>query len=142
MGFLESWFRTTESNLTTSHSRLFSHNWGSRIITPHPPTLRPTDKLRSRTNSCLRLSRLDSKGQTAYGQTSCQVYCGRTRRWPKHPQETAFQLVYESNIVIPAKVGLTSYRMENHDESRNDKAMRLQLDLVDEVRATAKQNLA
>ena len=32
--------------------------------------------------------------------------------------------------------------MENHDESRNDKAMRLQLDLVDEVRATTEQRLA
>ena len=32
--------------------------------------------------------------------------------------------------------------MGNHDESRNDEAMRLQLDLVDEIRATAEQRLA
>ena len=32
--------------------------------------------------------------------------------------------------------------MENHDEIRNDEAMRLQLDLVDEVRATTEQRLA
>ena len=31
--------------------------------------------------------------------------------------------------------------MENHDENRNDKAIRLQLDLVDEVRATVEQRL-
>ena len=32
--------------------------------------------------------------------------------------------------------------MENYDKSRNDEAMRRQLDLVDEVRATAEQKLA
>ena len=32
--------------------------------------------------------------------------------------------------------------MGNYDKSRNDESMRLQLDLVDEVRATAKQKLA
>ena len=31
--------------------------------------------------------------------------------------------------------------MGNHDERKNDKAIRLQLDLLDEVRATAQQRL-
>ena len=53
-----------------------------------------------------------------------------------------FQLAYESETVILIEVELTSYRVGNHKESRNDEAMRLQLDLVDEVRATAKQRLA
>ena len=56
--------------------------------------------------------------------------------------ETPFRLAYESEAVIPVQIGLTSFRVENHDESRNDKAMRLQLDLVDEVRAIAEQRLA
>ena len=51
--------------------------------------------------------------------------------------ETSFRLAYGSEAVIPAEVGLTSYKVGNHDENRNDKAMRLQLDLVDKVRATA-----
>ena len=53
-----------------------------------------------------------------------------------------FGLAYGSEAIIPTEVGLTSYRVRNHDESKNDKAIRLQLDLVDEVRATAKQRLA
>ena len=53
-----------------------------------------------------------------------------------------FRLAYESNAIIPAKVGLTSYRVENYNEDKNEKAMRLQLDLVDEVRATVEQRLA
>ena len=84
---LESWSRTTGSSSTMSHSRIFSHNWGSRIMTPHPPTLRPTNKLRSRTDPCLKLSRLDSRREMVYGQMSYQVYCGCTRRRPEHLQE-------------------------------------------------------
>ena len=56
--------------------------------------------------------------------------------------ETSFRLTYGSEAVIPAEVRLTSYRVHNHDENKNDEAMRLQLDLVDELRATAKQRLA
>ena len=50
--------------------------------------------------------------------------------------EIPFWLTYGNEAVIPAEVGLTSYRVHNHDEGRNDEAIRLQLDLVDEVRAT------
>ena len=52
-------------------------------------------------------------------------------------RETPFRLTYRNEAVIPAEVGLTSYRLHNHDEGRNDEAIRLQLDLVDEVRAIA-----
>ena len=53
-----------------------------------------------------------------------------------------FFLAYGSEPVIPAEVGLISYRVENYDKDENEKAIRLQLDLVDEVRATAEQRLA
>ena len=56
-------------------------------------------------------------------------------------RETPFRLTYGSKAVIPAKVRLTSYKVGNHDERKNDKAIRLQLDLLDEVRATAQQRL-
>ena len=56
--------------------------------------------------------------------------------------ETPFQLTYGSEAFIPAEVGLTSYRVHNHDENKNDEAMRLQLDLVDEIRVVAEQRLA
>ena len=56
--------------------------------------------------------------------------------------ETPFQLAYGSDVVIPAEIGLTSYRVENYEEDTNEEAIRLQLDLVDEFRATAKQRLA
>ena len=57
-------------------------------------------------------------------------------------EETPFRLTYGSEAVIPTEVGLTSYRVDNHDERKNNEAMRLQLDLVDEVKATVEQRLA
>ena len=53
----------------------------------------------------------------------------------------SFWLAYGTNAVIPAEVGLTSYRVKNYNED-NEEALCLQLDLVDEVQATAEQRLA
>ena len=38
--------------------------------------------------------------------------------------ETPFWLAYGSEAVILAEVGITSYRMGNHEESKNDEVMR------------------
>ena len=56
--------------------------------------------------------------------------------------ETPFRLTYESEAIIPTEIGLTSYKVDNHDERKNNEAMRLQLDLVDEVKAMAEQRHA
>ena len=63
-----------------------------------------------------------------------------TARMPT--RETPFRLAYGSEAVIPMEIGLTSYRVGNCDKSKNDEAMRMQLDMVDEVGATAEQRLA
>ena len=52
--------------------------------------------------------------------------------------ETPFRLTYGADAVIPTEVGLTSYQVENYTEDKNEEAMCLQLDLVDEARAMAK----
>ena len=56
--------------------------------------------------------------------------------------ETPFRLAYGIDAVIPAEVGLTSYHVKNYSEDKNEEALRLQLDLVDEVCATTEQRLA
>ena len=55
--------------------------------------------------------------------------------------ETPFRLTYGSEVVILTEVGLTSYRVDNHDERKNNEATHLQLDLVDEVREIVEQRL-
>ena len=56
--------------------------------------------------------------------------------------ETPFRLAFAGEAIIPTKIGLTSYKVAHHDERRNEKGMRLQLDLLDEVRTTAEQQIA
>ena len=55
--------------------------------------------------------------------------------------ETPFRLAYECEAVIPAEIELTSYRVDNYDEKKNDEGMHLELDLMDEVRLTAEQRI-
>ena len=57
-------------------------------------------------------------------------------------RETPFRLTYGVDAVIPAEVGLTNYCVQNYMEDKNKAVIRLQLDLVDEYRATAEQRLA
>lgn len=45
-------------------------------------------------------------------------------------------------MVIPAKVGLTSFKVDHKNEEKNDKELRLNLDLLDEVRIGIEQRLA
>ena len=47
--------------------------------------------------------------------------------------ETPFRLAYRTDAVIPAEIGLTSYRVDSYSEETNEEELRLQLDLVDEV---------
>ena len=56
--------------------------------------------------------------------------------------ETPFQLTYGADAVIPAEIGLTNYRVQSYTEDKNEEAMRLQLELIDEARAMIEQRLA
>ena len=56
--------------------------------------------------------------------------------------DTPFRLTYGNETVILTEIRLTSYRVDNHNEGRYDEAIRLQLDLVDKVKATVEQRLA
>jgi len=55
--------------------------------------------------------------------------------------ETPFYLAFKREAFISAKIGLTSYRVSHRDERRNEEEICLQLDLLDEVRATAEQRI-
>ena len=60
--------------------RDFCSQLGIKTTTSPPPTLRLTDRSKSRTDPCSRLSRLGLRGQRVYGLKSCQAYYGHTRQ--------------------------------------------------------------
>ena len=57
-------------------------------------------------------------------------------------RETPFRLAYGTDAIIPTEIGLTSYRVDSYSEKTNEEELRLQLDLVDEVRTATEQRLA
>ena len=50
-------------------------------------------------------------------------------------------LAFGNEAVIPAEVELASYRIAPHDEKKNKEGIRIQLDLLDEVRVTVEQRM-
>ncbi|XP_075654831.1 uncharacterized protein LOC142625002 [Castanea sativa] len=84
-----------------------------------------------------------SDSQVVTSQVNGSYYCKNERMKRTTTRtpigESPFRLAYGSKALIPTRVGLTSYPVENYDESKNDEALRLQLDLVNEVRAAAAQ---
>ena len=56
--------------------------------------------------------------------------------------ETSFKLANGSDAVIPAKVGLTSYKVAHYNNEENEKQLHLSLNLVNEVGMDAEQRVA
>ena len=49
-------------------------------------------------------------------------------------RETPFKLAYGSETVIPAEVHMANHRVITYQEKDNEEQLRLNLDLIDEVR--------
>ena len=107
---------------------------------PHPQANRQVEVMN---RSLLKIIKTRLKGAKGIWLEELPSILWAYRTTARTPTgETPFWLTYGSEIVIPAEVELTSYRVHNHDEFKNDEAIHLQLDLVDKVKATAKQRLA
>ncbi|XP_065638615.1 uncharacterized protein LOC136071368 [Quercus suber] len=108
--------------------------WGLDIMGPFPTAARQLKFLVWDTRVPV------SNNEKQFHNTTFRDFCSELARTPTG--ESPFRLAYGSEAVILAEVGLTSYRGENYHEDKNEEALRLQLDLVDEVRATTEQRLA
>ena len=53
--------------------------------------------------------------------------------------KTPFKLAYGSKVVIPAKVHMANHRVMKSQDKDNKEQLRLNLDLIDEVRMNAEQ---
>ena len=56
--------------------------------------------------------------------------------------ETPFNLTFETEVVILVEVGLTTFKATTFDESRNDEELKVNLDLLDELREKACTRMA
>ncbi|XP_073133727.1 uncharacterized protein [Henckelia pumila] len=71
------------------------------------------------------------------GWTSFLVSYGPIGRLHEHPWESPFNLVYGVEAVAPAEIGEPSLRVQQYLSIENEQAMRLSLDLIDELREEA-----
>uniref|UniRef100_A0A2N9HZF6 Uncharacterized protein n=1 Tax=Fagus sylvatica TaxID=28930 RepID=A0A2N9HZF6_FAGSY len=55
--------------------------------------------------------------------------------------ETPFQMTFGSEAVVPVEIGLTTLRTSTYDEQQIEEQLRLNLDLIDEVRETAEARM-
>uniref|UniRef100_A0A2N9F3F9 Uncharacterized protein n=1 Tax=Fagus sylvatica TaxID=28930 RepID=A0A2N9F3F9_FAGSY len=55
--------------------------------------------------------------------------------------ETPFQMTYGNEAVVLVEIGLTTLRTSTYDDQQNEEQLRLNLDLIDEVRDTAKARM-
>uniref|UniRef100_A0A2N9ERP1 Integrase catalytic domain-containing protein n=1 Tax=Fagus sylvatica TaxID=28930 RepID=A0A2N9ERP1_FAGSY len=55
--------------------------------------------------------------------------------------ETPFRMTYGNEAVVPVEIGLTTLRTSTYDNQQNEEQLRLNLDLIDEVRDTAKARM-
>ncbi|KAL0434159.1 UNVERIFIED_CONTAM: hypothetical protein Slati_2750200 [Sesamum latifolium] len=56
-------------------------------------------------------------------------------------QETPFNLVYETEAVLPAKIGEETWRIRSYDSQRNSESRREDLDLIEEKREAARRRV-
>ena len=56
--------------------------------------------------------------------------------------ETPFKLAYGNEAVIPVEVHMTNHKMKGYEVEENEVQLRLNLDLIDEVRTDAEQRIA
>ena len=57
-------------------------------------------------------------------------------------RETPFKLAYGSEAIIPIEVHMASHRVKGYEVEENEVQLRLNLDLIDEVRTDAEQRTA
>ena len=56
--------------------------------------------------------------------------------------ETPFKLAYGSETVIPVEVHMANHRVTMYQDKDNKEQLRLNLDLIDEVRTNADERMA
>ena len=56
--------------------------------------------------------------------------------------ETPFKLTYGSEAVIPTEVHMANHKVMKYQDEDNEEQLRLNLDLIDEVRMNAEQRIA
>ncbi|GKE30518.1 reverse transcriptase domain-containing protein [Tanacetum coccineum] len=81
-------------------------------------------------------ARLDERSKDWIGELSHVLWAHRTMIKSSNG-ETPFLLTYGTEVVIPAEIGMPTFRTAEVDLTKNDEALEINLDLIEEKREQA-----
>ena len=132
-----------DDNLITHLSGIFSSNLESRIIIPHPPHLQENEQVEVANRSLLKIIKTRLEGAKGVWLDGLPGVLWAYRMMVRTPTgETSFKLAYESEAVISAEVHMANHKVMKYQDKENEEQLRLNLDLIDEVRMDAEQRTA
>uniref|UniRef100_A0A2N9HAC0 Uncharacterized protein n=1 Tax=Fagus sylvatica TaxID=28930 RepID=A0A2N9HAC0_FAGSY len=103
---------------------------------------KPTDKSRSRIVRYSNSSKPDFEGAKGLWPEELPSILWAYRTTVRIPTgETPFRMTFGSEAVIPVEIGMTTFRTSAYDGQKNEEQLRLNLDLIDEVRETAETRM-
>ncbi|GJS90865.1 reverse transcriptase domain-containing protein [Tanacetum coccineum] len=85
---------------------------------------------------CEKLSRMDERSKDRIRELSHVLWAHRTMIKSRN-EETPFSLTYGTEAVIPAKIGMPTLRTAEVDLIKNNEALEINLDLIEEKREQA-----
>ena len=119
-----------DDNLITHLSGIFASNLESRIIIPHPPTHKQTDKQRLQT-SLLKIIKTRLEGAKRVWPDDLPGVLWAYRTTVRTPtRETLFKLAYGSEAIIPAEIHMANHRVMKHQDEENEENFVLTLILL------------
>ena len=131
------WCLITDDNLIIHSSETFVHTskFKSLLLTRPSPS-----KRLSRSGKPILIENHQTRFEGAKGvwpdELSGVLWAYRTTiRTPT--EETPFKLVYGSEAIIPTEVHMANHRVMTYQDKDNEEQLRLNLDLIDEVRTDA-----
>ncbi|GJZ66233.1 reverse transcriptase domain-containing protein [Tanacetum coccineum] len=115
------------------------YKWGIDIAGPFPEGPGKTNGLVERENWSLGegiKARLGKENKNWLEEISHELWAHRTMIKSGNG-DTPFSLTYGTEAVIPAEIGMPTFRIAEADVAENDKALEINLDLIEEKREQA-----
>uniref|UniRef100_A0A2N9FYD5 Uncharacterized protein n=1 Tax=Fagus sylvatica TaxID=28930 RepID=A0A2N9FYD5_FAGSY len=133
---------TTGSNSIIPDSDNSLRNWASTTITSSPGHPQANGQVEVTNRSLLKLIKTRLEGAKGLWPEELPSILWAYRTTVRIPTgETPFRMTFGSEAVVPVEIGLTSFRTLAYDGQKNEEQLRLNLDLIDEVRETAEARM-
>ena len=143
LGCLEYWCPTTDDNLTMHFSKKICEHFGIQNHYSLPAHPQANGQFEIANRSLLKIIKTCLEGTKGVWPDELPGVLWAYRTTVRTPTgETPFKLAYGSETVIPAEVHMANHRLTMYQDKDNEEQLRLNLDLIDEVRTDVGERMA